>query len=204
MSTSNYSIWTISIIIELYLSNIVASWNGTPSNIDDQFLDPAIISGCLSSDNTNSPGGLQQNNWLKSFHHLADNDMSNKQSSSSHMLHSQSHPHGFRSANMSHSRMPFAQNLHMSQPGVYLPETCNENELSLVFTNFSIVIWDFSFKRLSLFVYLYLNYCVNSILTVFVANSSGWPPLQQHNPPPGFPSAFRSSSQNPRLATLES
>ncbi|XP_067937151.1 mucin-4-like [Watersipora subatra] len=140
------------------------SWNGssqtphqpiqTHSSLDEQFADPAIVSGCLSlTDASGSPPGVQPH-WLKSIQQLTEMDSSPVKQPST------SQPHAMPSvqpmynrAPTTHSRMPFAQNLHMSQPGT---------------------------------------------------PTGSWPSFQPHNPPPGFPSPFRSTTQNPHMATLES
>lgn len=87
------------------------------SPFDDQFSDPAIVSGCLSTDFTNSP--TSQPHWLKSIQQLTDSDnMTSKLQATGALGHQfQQPPHsGYRST-ATHSRMPFAQNTHINQTG---------------------------------------------------------------------------------------
>lgn len=92
----------------------LVSWNGT-SNIhsgDDQFSDPAIVSGCLSGERSASPPGPQPH-WMKSIQQLTE---VNSASVNPHLTQPQQHqaPNNFRQP-ATHSRMPFAQNMHINQ-----------------------------------------------------------------------------------------
>lgn len=107
------------------------SWNGnvsqpqqmpgvSSSSLDDQFTDPAIVSGCLSTDNGNSPSATQPH-WLKSIQQLTEMDsfppMKLPQASTQPLHNTMpSMPSVYRQP-ATHSRMPFAQNLLMGQSG---------------------------------------------------------------------------------------
>jgi len=129
--------------------------NSGSSALDDQFSDPAIVSGCLSSDTSNSPPSVQPH-WLRSIQQLTEIDSPVKPAGSTQQQQQMPpplpHTLPFRQP-QTHSRMPFAQNIHLNQPGHI---------------------------------------------------TSGWPSLQPHNPPPGFQPGFRTATQNPHMATLES
>lgn len=100
------------------------SWNGnasqtvqqpapTLSAADDQFADPAIV--LSSTDGTGSPPGGQPH-WLKSIQQLTEIESSPiKQPSTTQPLYPM--PSMYSRQPVTHSRMPFAQNVHMNQPG---------------------------------------------------------------------------------------
>lgn len=112
----------------------LASWNGNISqpqhtvlgghavSVDDQFADPAIVSGCLSSTETSSsPPGVQPH-WLKSIQQLTEFESSPVKQPSltsqqlSHSMPNMPSMYNRQPATANISRMPFAQNIqHISQ-----------------------------------------------------------------------------------------
>ena len=114
----------------IYWSLFSASWSDSlqhhtssslgSSALDDQFSDPAIVSGCLSSDTSNSPPSAQPH-WLRSIQQLTENDSSPVKPPVTTQQQVPPLPHTlpFRQP-QTHSRMPFAQNIHLNQPGKLL------------------------------------------------------------------------------------
>lgn len=113
-------------VLTIIAQILTDSWNGhsqqqsMPTNgsgVDDQFSDPAIVSGCLSSDGSGSPPGVQPH-WLKSIQQLTEVESSPvKQPSSTQPIHSMSNmPLMYGRQPATHSRMPFAQNSSVQMP----------------------------------------------------------------------------------------
>ena len=111
----------------IYWSLFSASWNDSlqhhtsssvgSSALDDQFSDPAIVSGCLSRDTSNSPPSAQPH-WLRSIQQLTENDSSPVKPPVTTQQQVPPLPHTlpFRQP-QTHRSMPFAQNIHLNQPG---------------------------------------------------------------------------------------
>lgn len=108
-------------------SDFTASWNGSTmqtqlssSSLDDQFADPAIVSGCLSTDSMSRSPPSSQPHWIKSIQQLTETDTTparHLQQNVSQSMHSSQPPSATAFRPNTHSRMPFAQNMHINQQG---------------------------------------------------------------------------------------
>lgn len=142
------------------------SWNGntsqtlqqpipTANSVEDQFTDPAIVSGCLSAtDASGSPPGMQPH-WLRSIQQLTEIDSSPiKQPTSTQPVHPMPNnvPAMYSRQPATHSRMPFAQNLHLSQPG----EANNPKVLCV-----GVSTWNLTIHIAENFLWLHQSYCVD-------------------------------------------
>lgn len=105
---------------------VLGSWNGNggqtqpqqlPVTTDDDFTDPAIVSGCLSSTNSNDSPPSAQPHWLRSIQQLTEIESSPVKHASQPAHPMPPVPSMYTRQPATHSRMSFAQNTQLNQPG---------------------------------------------------------------------------------------